>query len=268
MLIDWFTVGAQVLNFLILVWLLKHFLYRPILDAIDAREQRIASELADADARKAEAGQERTAFEQKNATFDKERASLLRQAQEDANAERQRLLVVARDEASALRARRQDSLQTEAQELHQEISSRAQQEVFAIARKALDELADTTLEERMAAVFVKRLQALNDDEKQKLAIALNTAGVPIVVRSTFDLSVAQQAAIEASVRDFLGADAGLVFETAPDLVSGIELRTDGRKLAWSIAEYLTELERSVGELLKAKASAPQVPPETGATDVH
>ena len=42
MLIDWFTVGAQALNFLILVWLLKRFLYKPILDAIDAREKRIA----------------------------------------------------------------------------------------------------------------------------------------------------------------------------------------------------------------------------------
>ena len=48
MLIDWFTVGAQVLNFLILVWLLKRFLYKPILNAIDAREKRIAAELADA----------------------------------------------------------------------------------------------------------------------------------------------------------------------------------------------------------------------------
>jgi F-type H+-transporting ATPase subunit b len=44
MLIDWFTVAAQIVNFLILVWLLKHFLYKPILDAIDAREKRIAAE--------------------------------------------------------------------------------------------------------------------------------------------------------------------------------------------------------------------------------
>jgi F-type H+-transporting ATPase subunit b len=44
MLIDWFTVGAQALNFLILVWLLKRFLYKPILDAIDAREKRIAAD--------------------------------------------------------------------------------------------------------------------------------------------------------------------------------------------------------------------------------
>ena len=55
MLIDWFTVGAQTLNFLILVWLLKRFLYKPILNAIDAREKRIAAELADADVKKAEA---------------------------------------------------------------------------------------------------------------------------------------------------------------------------------------------------------------------
>ncbi len=48
MLIDWFTVGAQALNFLILVWLMKRFLYRPILHAIDAREKPIAGELADA----------------------------------------------------------------------------------------------------------------------------------------------------------------------------------------------------------------------------
>ena len=46
MLIDWFTVSAQVVNFLILVWLLKRFLYRPILNAIDAREKRIAKELS------------------------------------------------------------------------------------------------------------------------------------------------------------------------------------------------------------------------------
>ena len=55
MLIDWFTVGAQALNFVVLVWLMKRFLYKPILDAIDAREKRIAAELADADAKKAEA---------------------------------------------------------------------------------------------------------------------------------------------------------------------------------------------------------------------
>ena len=63
MLIDWFTVGAQALNFIVLVWLLKRFLYKPILNAIDAREKLIAAKLADADTKVAEAKKERDAFE-------------------------------------------------------------------------------------------------------------------------------------------------------------------------------------------------------------
>ena len=45
MLIDWFTVGAQALNFLILIWLLKRFLYRPVLAAIEARGDLLLARL-------------------------------------------------------------------------------------------------------------------------------------------------------------------------------------------------------------------------------
>ena len=66
MLIDWFTVAAQALNFLILVWLMKRYLYQPILNAIASREQLISGELKDADTKKAEAQKERENFEHKN----------------------------------------------------------------------------------------------------------------------------------------------------------------------------------------------------------
>ena len=54
MKINWFTVIAQVINFLILVWLMKRYLYKPVLNAIDEREKKIAAQLADAEAKKAE----------------------------------------------------------------------------------------------------------------------------------------------------------------------------------------------------------------------
>ena len=128
MLIDWFTVLAQVINFLILVWLLKRFLYRPILDAIDAREKRIAQELADADTKKAEALKEREEFQHKNEEFEQQRAALLNKATEEAKAERQRLLDVARQAADALGAKRQESLRRDAHNLYQAISRRARLE--------------------------------------------------------------------------------------------------------------------------------------------
>jgi len=91
MVIDWFTVGAQLLNFLVLVWLLMRYLYKPVLDAIDAREQRIAAELATAQKLQAQAQVERDSLLQKNDDFDRERNTHMQAARSEATAERSRL---------------------------------------------------------------------------------------------------------------------------------------------------------------------------------
>lgn len=252
MLIDWFTVIAQVVNFLILVWLLKRFLYRPILDAIDAREKRITKELADADTKKAEARKERDEFQHKNEVFEQQRVALLNKATEEAKAERQRLLDEARQAADALSARRQETLRNDAHHLNQAIGRRTQLEVFAIARKALTDLAGTSLEERMSEVFMRRLREMDEPTKADFAAALKSAAEPARVRSAFDLPAAQRQAIQNALNETLSADIHVQFETAPDLVSGIELTTNGRKLAWSIADYLLSLENGVDELLNKK----------------
>ena len=259
MLIDWFTVGAQALNFLILVWLLRRFLYKPILNAIDAREKKIAAELADAAAKKAEAKKERDDFQHKNDEFDQQRAALLSKATDEAKAERERLLDEARKAADALSAKRGETLRNDAQHLSQAISRRTQEEVFAITRKALTDLATASLEERTADVFIRRLQALDAKTKASLGEALKTASDPAVVRSAFDLPAEQQAAIQKALNETFSGEIKLRFETAPDLVSGIELTANGQKLAWSIADYLTGLETGVDELLKAK-DQPKPPP--------
>lgn len=267
MLVDWFTVIAQVVNFVILVWLLKRFLYQPILRAIDAREQRIASALADADAKNAQAQKERNAFRLKNEAFDQQRAALLSKATDEAKAERQRLLGEARQAAEALRAKRIHTLSNETHNLNQSIIRRTQQEVFAIARKALADLATTSLEERMGEVFTRRLRALDDQAKEGFTKSLKTAPGPAVVRSAFDLPAEQRATIQDALNETFSAEIHVKFETAPDLVSGIELTTNGQKLAWSIADYLASLENGVDELLKTP-SRPEVKgepnPEQGA----
>jgi F-type H+-transporting ATPase subunit b len=252
MLIDWFTIGAQALNFLILVWLLKHFLYTPILNAIDAREKKIAAELADAAAKKAEAQKDRDDFQHKNEEFDQQRAALLSKSTEEASAQRQRLLDEARKAADAASAKRQEALQVEAHNLNQAIGLRAQKEVFAIARKALTDLATASLEERLAAVFTRRLREMNGQSKAGLALALKSATDPAIVSSAFELPLEQRAVIQNALNETFSADIHIRFETVPDIVSGIELTASGQKVGWSIAEYLSSLEKSVEELLKKK----------------
>jgi F-type H+-transporting ATPase subunit b len=252
MLIDWFTVLAQLVNFLILVWLLKRFLYRPILDAIDAREKRIAKELADTDAKVAEAQKEREEFQHKNEELDAQRAALLGKATDEAKAERQRLLEEARKAVDELKAKRQETLRSEQQSLSETLSRRARDEVFAIARKALADLATTSLEERMAEVFTRRLREMDGKAKASLGDALKSGSAAGLVRSAFDLPAEQRAVIQNAINETFSADIRLRFETAPDLVGGIELATDGQKVRWSITDYLASLEKTVDELLQEK----------------
>jgi len=252
MLIDWFTIAAQALNFLILVWLMKRFLYKPIRHAIDEREKRIAAELSSADKIKVKAQQERDEFKHKNEALDQQRAALLSKATDEAKIEGQRLLDQAHKAADALSVKRTETLRKDADTLSQDIRQRTQQEVFAIARKALTDLATVILEERMGEVFTRRLREMDGPAKTGLAQALKTAADPALVRSAFDLPEEQRAAIQNALNETFSAQIHVRFETAPDLISGIELSTNGQKVVWSIADYITSLEMGIDELLKEK----------------
>jgi len=230
------------------VWLMKRFLYQPILRAIDEREKRIATDVANADSKKAEAEKERDDFQHKNAEFDEQRAALMSKATGEAQAERQRLLDEARKAAAALSTKEWDTLRDEEHNLHQAITRRTQQEVFAIARKALNDLATTSLEERLGEVFNRRLREMNGDGKKGLAAALKTAPDPAIVRSAFDLPAEQRAAIQNALNETFSAEIRVRFETSPDLVSGIELTTNGQKVGWTIADYLSSMETSLAKL--------------------
>jgi F-type H+-transporting ATPase subunit b len=255
MLIDWFTVGAQLLNFLILVWLLKRFLYKPILDAIDAREKRIAAELADAAAKQAAADKERGDFQSKSKALDDERAAILGKAADEAKSERERLLAEARKDAGELRVQQQRAMRDDQVKLGHEMSRLAQGEVFAIARKALADLAAAGLEERMGEVFIRRLRGMDGKAKESLAAALKTLSEPAVVRSAFEMGANERSTIQNALNETFSADIPIRFETAAGIVCGIELTANGRKLAWDIAEYLAALQRNLESRLDTKVSA-------------
>jgi len=249
MSIDWFTVAAQIINFLILVWLLKRVLYRPILDAIDAREQHIAKTLADAADKKSRAEQEQALFSQKNSEFELQRSALLETAVTEAEAESRRLLEEARLAADALSLQRQEILQQQQQSLSVELSRKTQEEVFAISRQTLSDLADADLEEQMLKVFLTRLAELDKNSRETLFSAISAAGKPVRIRSTFALQPAQQKRISSTLHNIFAADIQISFDTAPEVISGIELTIDGQKLAWSVAQYIDSLEKHLQQLL-------------------
>lgn len=247
--IDAFTVIAQVLNFLVLVWLMKRFLYKPILGAIEARESGIRKELADADEKRDQATKEREDFRHRNEVFDRQREELLSKATEDAEAHRIAMIEAARDAADTLTRKRKEAMEADHADLARELGRKARIEVFAVARKALADLADESLEEKFASVFARRLRDLDAPARKAFAQALDSSRDPILVRSAFDLGEIGRALVRKVLDETFDSDATLLYETTPDLVAGVEITCNGQKLTWSVAGYLEDLDKDVQALL-------------------
>ena len=252
MLVDWFTTVAQIINFLILVWLLKRFLYKPILRAMDQREQRMVNALDAANEQRTSAENERMAFEKKSQELEQQKLRILATATEQANEERKRMISAARDEVTGTEARWREALDHEKNDLCQEFASCMKGEVFAVTRQILSDLAHADLEACIADTFIQRLKSLESDEKCQLVASLGSSSA-VVIRSAFDLPEKTRRQMEATVRGELSPVAQIQFVTVPDIIGGIELCTNGHKVSWSIQNYLSSLEKEVEQVMEKKA---------------
>ena len=246
MLIDWFTVLAQALNFIILVWLMKHFLYRPILSAIDSREKTIAKQIIDADKITKDVNAEKIQFNLKNQAFDKERAAILKKTTEDAHSEAVKINTDAKKTVADTIAKGKVALLSQQQNFSQMLSKRTEEEVLNLTRKVLKDLADATLEERMVNIFIKNLREMPKEKWIQLKNGIKSPNQQIAIRSSFQLSTDQRDLIEAAIKENVNDTVQFNFEISERLVSGIELTTNGQKISWNIGDYINLIEKNLG----------------------
>ncbi len=250
MKINWFTVIAQVINFLILVWLLRKFLYKPVLDAIDAREKKIVARLQDAKKQQELAQNKESDFTEKNKQFDAQKKDLMDKAIADTNQQKDKLMEEARVSVGALQSKQQKSLEDMQETLKRELAQKTQQEVFDISRKVLADLSSVDLEEQTAKHFISRLDELKAEEKKQFVDAFKARTKPVLIQSAFEMQKKQQAAIKKAVDEILGKETEFEFTTVPAVISGIELSANGYKLSWSISAYLDSLQNTISATIK------------------
>jgi F-type H+-transporting ATPase subunit b len=239
--IDWITVAAQIVNFLVLAWLLKRFLYRPVVNAMQKREEGIASRLARAEERERQAEAEAAAYLGKMAEIDREREMQLSQAREVAERERHLLLSQARAEARASRERWQQDLAREQADFDAALVRETAEAAIHVARRALADLADARLEAQVVAAVARRLHALPDDERRAFA----EAAPPLRLATAFELEDGAIAVLREALADTLGKPVELEWVRKPDLLFGIELMAASHKLTWSATAYLDEIAQRV-----------------------
>lgn len=247
MQIDWLTVAAQIVNFLVLVWLLQRFLYGPITRAMERREQRIRDRLDEAARKKSEAEDEARAYREKQEQLEQRRDRMLAEARKAAEEERKSLEREARENVEARKRNWMDQLEAQRSAFLRELRRRSADQFYALARRALGDLANAGLEEQIALSFIKELEGLDKEAREKMTQGYAGAGGTVKVRSRFELSANAKRQITKAVHRRLGDDAQVQYEADEDVACGIELQAGSQTVAWSLASYLDDLEKAVDE---------------------
>ncbi|HPR54472.1 MAG TPA: hypothetical protein PLV84_05020 [Deltaproteobacteria bacterium] len=248
--IDWFVFAAQIVNFLILVALLKYFLYDRIVKAMDARQAGIAARLEEAERLKDEARARSEELEEKNRELKEKAEEVLNQANRDADAERGRLMALVSREAQQSRQRWRESLLRERQVFFEELRIKAGMFIFGTIRRIMKDLADEDLEDRMVQVFTGLVKGIDPGQQELLRRSLDSGTPMITLRSAFELKPSHREKILEAIGPYISKDVSFRYEVSDTLLTGIELMTHGYKLAWSIGDHLSALQEDFNRALR------------------
>lgn len=235
MSIDWVTVAAQVANFLLLVWLLKKFLYRPILDGIEAREADIAQRMAAADAARLGAEQAQQEYQELQAKAAADHEALMEQTLAATEHQREELLARGRAQQVAEQQQWREYLEREKRAFFQRLEQAGGASLLAVSQKVIQELADETLESAIARQLLKRLQPLLPQWLE------STAGhCQGEVRSHLPLAADTRQQLEGQLRAWI-PDLELGFVEDLQQTPGVVLQVGGVQVSWTLDSYLDEL---------------------------
>lgn len=246
--IDWFVFFAQMVNFLILFWLLKKFLYGRIIGAIDRREARISATFSEAEQSREEARDSAMVYRKRLQELECASDEMMNKAREDAGAYHKELMEKAREEVDLIQNRWIETLRAERENFFNELRRLTGAQVYAVTRRVLKDLADMDLEERILHVLTERLETLDRDEREKIRSLMRVTG-KITILSAFDIHADLRGRLDRTIDRNIGPGIDVSYEKSDDVMSGCEFRINGYKIAWSMKDYLETLEEKFCHLL-------------------
>lgn len=249
--LDWSTFALEIINFLVLVWLLKRWLYKPVLRAIAERKAEVQRTLAEADTLRKEAQTLQEQYAHRQATWGQEKEQARNQMLEEVNAEKIHLLAALRssldqerEKAGALEERRLN-------ELTREVEDTAIAQGGEFAARLLSRFASPELEARLVELVIEDLRELSEERRQTIRTACAKADAPVVVSSAHALSQSQRESLTNAVQLLVERPVHCEWREDPDLLAGIRLSLG----PWMLGANLKDELKFFTEALRRPVSA-------------
>ncbi len=237
MLLDWFTIFAQILNFFVLLALLKLFLYGPITSAMQERRQSVADEMAEARKARVQAEAISAKLSIEREELENKASEVMEEIHADAEKWREQAMELARGEIEGLRREWLAALSREKAAVASYLRNRLVHEVANTAARMIRDLADSELEEMVVTGFLRNISVE--------ARGMDCGESEILIRTGFEQTEMQRKKFEEILSELFPRNNERIFTNDSRLGLGIELIAGDRKWEWNMSSYVAELEHKI-----------------------
>lgn len=246
MSIDFFTLCAQIINLLILLFLLKKFLYLPILKVLEDRKKLLENEYKVAEiARKKAEVLEKNAQE-KYSEIEHEKQKILAQSHEKAHALEQKLTTEAEQEFKKARQQWKNKLISEQNNFDLALQNLIAEYFQKFATGALDQMADISLNELFLNKLMQKISAQKQDKKSEFVRDFLVSGeLELVSAENFDTKTKQRFKDFIQKEFMLTENPKINFSTDKNLICGVVLKNKEQMIEWNLAEYISEFSNNL-----------------------
>lgn len=224
MQISWWTLLIQGANFLVLVWLLQRFLYRPVQEVIEKRRKMTFSAAAAAEKSKAEADAAKQRYEEALAGIDTDRKAVLEKARTEVDAERQKILEDARSAAAKKITEAEKTIQDERLSAREGLKVETTAIAVRLAKKLLSDLAGSIPNDIVLARLEAELGRLPPAERQRLDREIQANGAHVEIITARSLNPEEQQTWKSRLEKALEHPIDATFDCDPDVIAGSTLR--------------------------------------------
>jgi len=235
---DWITVLAQLVNFLMLVWLLNRFLFRPVLAVMASRENLIDEQLQEASLQIRQADSVRQKYQTEINALEAEKDAILSAAVTQAEADERKLMDNAREKINKRRNTWLDSLEIEKQELANVFKQSIATTVSTISENLLRRISNRGLNDQMVDSFIDQLNTLDSSTKDR--IRANQQIITIV--SAEPVNSRSRRILTKALQEQFDYEQDINYQIDQQLIAGLRLHVDGFGLDWNLSNMLESLE--------------------------
>ncbi len=220
---DWTTFTLEIVNFLILVWILKHFLYHPILDVIAKRRAGIEQALADARRIETEAITVKQQHEQHLAEWEEEKEAARANLLKELAAEREHRMAALEAVIAEERQRRSVLDERRRRDFEQAAEQQGIAQGAAFSARLLARVASPELEARLYTLLLEDLRGLRAEDRHALAEAAAAAGLQLGVQSAFSLDEGKRSELARVLAEITGRTLPVDYRVDAGLVAGFQV---------------------------------------------